>query len=298
MAELVIDRVGKRYERERWALRDVSLQLERGVFGLVGPNGAGKTTLLRMLATLLEPSEGMIAWDGVDVVRHPATLRKTLGYVPQDVGVYPQLTAREFLTYVGELKGLTRDALRRRVGEVLEITHLTEDADRRLKTYSGGMIQRVGIAQALLNDPQLLVLDEPTAGLDAAERMRFRALLASLPGDRLVVLSTHIIADVEAIATDLAIIDHGRLKWSGTPGGLLADAEGGAWSLTLNVDEFDRVRATHRVSAAVRRGDTIDARLVGPERPHPDAHVVAPTLEEAYLYFVPEERPATTANKE
>lgn len=298
MAELVIDRVGKRYERERWALRDVSLRLEHGVLGLVGPNGAGKTTLLRMLATLLDPTEGDIAWDGIDIVRRPMTLRKTLGYVPQAVGVYPQLTAREFLSYIGELKGLARDTLRHRVGDVLDMVHLTGDADRRLKTFSGGMIQRVGIAQALLNDPQLLVLDEPTAGLDPAERMRFRAILASLPGVRLVILSTHIIADVEAIVTDLAIIDHGRLKWSGTPAGLLADAEGGAWSLTIRADEFDQVRATHRVSAAVRRGDIIDARLVGPERPHPMAQAVAPTLEEAYLLFVPDEDLSASASKE
>jgi ABC-2 type transport system ATP-binding protein len=298
MMELVMDRVGKRYERERWALRDVSLRLERGVLGLVGPNGAGKTTLLRMLATLLNPTEGSIAWDGVDIVRRPLTLRKTLGYVPQDVGVYPQLTAREFLNYIGELKGLAGAALRRRVSDVLDIVHLTADADRRLKTFSGGMVQRVGIAQALLNDPQLLVLDEPTAGLDPAERMRFRETLASLPGDRLMILSTHIIADVEAIVTDLAIISRGRLKWSGTPTGLLADAEGGAWSLTVNADEFDQARATHRVSAAMRRGDIIDARLVGRERPHPLAQAVAPTLEEAYLLFAPDEDPPAAASKE
>ena len=298
MAELVINQVGKRYERQRWALRDVSLRLERGILGLVGPNGAGKTTLLRMLATLLDPTEGSIAWDGVDIVRRPMTLRQALGYVPQDVGVYPQLTAREFLSYIGELKGIAGDALRRRVGDVLDMVHLAADADRRLKTFSGGMVQRVGIAQALLNDPRLLVLDEPTAGLDPAERMRFRGILASLPGDHLVILSTHIIADVEAIVTDLAIISRGHLKWRGTPTGLLADAEGGAWSLSVRADEFDHLRATHRVSAAVRRGDTIDARLVGTERPHPMAQAVAPTLEEAYLLFAPDEDPAITANKD
>jgi ABC-2 type transport system ATP-binding protein len=298
MAELVIDQVGKRFEPERWALRDVSLRLERGVLGLVGPNGAGKTTLLRMLATLLVPTEGSIAWDGVDVVRRPMTLRKTLGYVPQDVGVYPQLTAREFLSYIGELKGLARDTLTQRVGDVLDMVHLSADADRRLKTFSGGMIQRVGIAQALLYDPQLLVLDEPTAGLDPAERMRFREILASLPGDRLVILSTHIITDVEAIVTDLAIISRGRLKWRGTPAGLIADAEGGAWSLTVKADEFDHLRATYRVSAAVRSNDVIDARLVGIERPHPMAQAVAPTLEEAYLLFAPDEDPAAATSKE
>jgi ABC-type multidrug transport system ATPase subunit len=285
MPELIVDEVGKRFERERWAVRGVSLRLDRGVLGLVGPNGAGKTTLLRILATLLEPTEGRVFWGGVDIVRTPLSLREVLGYVPQDFGVYPQLTAREFLRYVGELKGLAGRRLRERVDEVLGIVHLAEDADRRLGAYSGGMIRRIGIAQALLGDPRLLVLDEPTAGLDPAERLRFRETLAALPGERLVILSTHIVTDVEAMATDLVMLERGRLIWSGTPQGLLADADGGAWSLTVKSGEFERLRATFRVSAAVRQDDVVEARLVGRDRPHPAAMLVSPTMEEAYLLF-------------
>jgi ABC-2 type transport system ATP-binding protein len=288
MAELLIDGVGKRYERERWALRDLTLRPGAGVLGLVGPNGAGKTTLLRILATLLAPTEGVVTWDGEDIARRPAALRRTLGYLPQDFGAYPQLTAREFLRYIGELKGLAGAPLARRVEAALEMVRLREDADRRLRGFSGGMVRRVGIAQALLTEPRLLVLDEPTVGLDPAERVRFRETLATLGGERLVLLSTHIIADVEAVATELALLQRGRLVWTGTPAGLLADAAGSTWALTLPAAEFAARRAGWQLSAAVRRGDAVEARLVAPARPHPLAAPVAPTLEEAYLRFAAE----------
>jgi ABC-2 type transport system ATP-binding protein len=216
-----------------------------------------------------------------------------LGYVPQDFGVYPQLSAREFLRYIGELKGLAGHALGERVDDVLGVVHLAEDADRRLGAFSGGMVRRIGIAQALLGDPRLLVLDEPTVGLDPAERLRFRETLAALPGERLVVLSTHIVTDVEAMATDLAILEHGELIWLGTPQGLVADAEGGVWSLVVDAEEFERLRATFRVSAAIRRGELVEARLVGRERPHPAATPASPTIEEAYLLFTSEVLPVS-----
>jgi len=261
----------------------VSLRLETGVLGLVGPNGAGKTTLLRTLATLLAPTEGAITWDGQDIIRQPLPLRRVLGYLPQDFGVYPQLTARELLRYIGELKGLTGPLLRRRVEAVLDTVHLRDDGDRRLRTYSGGMIRRVGIAQALLNEPRLLVLDEPTVGLDPSERMSFRGLLASIGVERLVVLSTHIMSDVEATATDLALLQRGRLTWTGTPAELLADAEGQVWSLTVSTEDFERLRTAHVVSAAIRHSNGMQARVLAPNRPHPRAEAVIPTLEDAYM---------------
>ena len=286
MAVLLIDGVGKQYERDRWALRDVSLRIERGVLGLVGPNGAGKTTLLCILATVLAPTAGVVTWDGQNITRHPHAVRRMLGYMPQDFGVYPQLTAREFLAYVGELKGLEGALLHRRVEAVLETVHLSGDADRRLRNFSGGMIRRVGIAQALLNEPRLLVLDEPTAGLDPAERAHLRTALSSLGGERLVILSTHIMADVEVAATDLALLQHGRLVWSGTPDGLRADAEGQVWSLTVPVPELARLQAAHTICAARPRPDGVQVRLLAPAQPHPLAVPVPPTLEDAYLLFV------------
>jgi ABC-type multidrug transport system ATPase subunit len=296
MAFLMIDTVSKRYERDRWALREVSLRQETGVLGLVGPNGAGKTTLLRMLATLLTPTRGLITWDGQDIVRNPLVLRRMLGYVPQEFGIYPQLTAREFLRYIGELKGLSGTLLHRRVAAVLETVRLQEDADRRLRRFSGGMIRRVGIAQALLNEPRLLVLDEPTVGLDPAERVRFRETLASIQGERLVIFSTHIISDVEATATDLALLQRGRLVWTGSTSALLADTEGSTWSLTVSTAEFEKLRTTYRVSTAIRRGEQVEVRLLAQTQPHPRAIPVPPTLEEAYLLFMEEEGRSAVTN--
>jgi ABC-2 type transport system ATP-binding protein len=285
MPTLVIDTASFRYERNRWALRELSLRLEAGVLGLVGPNGAGKTTLLKMLATLLRPTEGSITWNGQDILRHPEMVRRVLGYVPQDFGIYPQISARVLLRYLGELKGLHRVQLRRRVEAVLEMVDLSADADRRLKTFSGGMVRRLGIAQALLNEPRLLVLDEPTAGLDPAERVRFRELLPSLSGERTVIFSTHIIGDIEATATHLALLNHGRLSWTGTPEALLTDAAEALWTLTVPQAEFERVRARYRVSSAIPRGGSVETRILAAHQPHPQAIPVHPTLEEAYLLF-------------
>ena len=285
MPTLFIDTVSKRYERNRWALREFSLRMEAGVLGLVGPNGAGKTTLLKMLATLSLPTEGHITWNGQDMLRHPEIVRRVLGYVPQDFGVYPQINARAFLHYIGELKGLRGAHLRRRVEAVLEMVGLSPDADRRLKTFSGGMVRRLGIAQALLNEPRLLVLDEPTVGLDPAERVRFREMLPSLSGERIVIFSTHIISDIEVTATHLALLKRGRLNWTGTPEALLADAAGACWTLTIPQAEFENWRARYRVSSAIPRAGSVEMRILAAHQPHPQAVLANPTLEEAYLLF-------------
>jgi ABC-2 type transport system ATP-binding protein len=295
MPTLVIDTVSKRYERNRWALREFSLRMEAGVLGLVGPNGAGKTTLLKMLATLLRPTEGHLTWNGQDMFQRPEMVRRVLGYVPQDFGVYPQITARQFLHYLGELKGLRGAHLRRRVEMVLEMVGLSPDIDRRLKTFSGGMVRRLGIAQALLNEPRLLVLDEPTVGLDPAERVRFRELLPSLSGERIVILSTHIISDIEVTATHLALLNRGRLNWTGTPEALLADAAGSLWTLTIPQAEFESWRARHRVSSAIPRGGRVEMRILSTHQPHPQAIPAHPTLEEAYLLFQEATGPAEGA---
>jgi ABC-2 type transport system ATP-binding protein len=285
MPTLFIDSVSKRYERNRLALCQFSLRMESGVLGLVGPNGAGKTTLLKMLATLLLPTEGHITWNGQDMVRHPEIVRRVLGYVPQDFGVYPRISARVFLRYIGELKGLRGAHLRRRVDTVLEMVGLSADADRRLKTFSGGMVRRLGIAQALLNEPRLLVLDEPTVGLDPAERVRFREMLPALSGERTVIFSTHIISDIEATATHLALLNHGHLSWAGTPEALLADAAEALWTLTIPQAEFESVRARSRVSSAIPRGGSVETRILAAHQPHSQAIPANPTLEEAYLLF-------------
>src|SRR5205809_2922981 len=187
------------------------LTLGPGVLGLLGPNGAGKSTLMRILATVTRPTEGRVTWNGTDIAREPDALRSVLGYLPQDFGVYPNLSALEFLEYLAAAKGLNARAAKARIAELIELVNLTDAARRPLGGYSGGMRQRVGIAQALLNDPRLLIVDEPTAGLDPEERLRFRNLLSALSGERIVILSTHLVSDVERCATNIAPIARGPL---------------------------------------------------------------------------------------
>ncbi len=283
--ELVIDRLSKRYG-QHWALHELSLRCEPGMLGLVGPNGAGKTTLMRMVATLLEPSEGAIRWNGQDVVADGEALRMVLGYLPQDFGIYPEFTGRQFLRYLAAMKGLPSSLIKPRVDQVLEIVHLEQEADRKLPSYSGGMKQRIGIAQALLNDPELLIVDEPTAGLDPAERVRFRTLLSSLTSNRIVLLSTHIISDVEAVAGRLVVLQAGRVLADTTPSALLNRAVGSVWSVTTDQATASRLQESNQVSSMVNQLNGISLRIVSPTRPHEAAVAVDPSLEEAYLLAV------------
>jgi ABC-2 type transport system ATP-binding protein len=280
---LEIDRVSKRWRGGKLAVSDFTLRVPAGVLGLLGPNGAGKTSLMQMVATLTRPTSGRILFRGRDVGREPEAIRERLGYLPQDFGVYDNLTAYEFLDYVARLKGVARGG---RVEALLESVNLHAAAHRALGTFSGGMRQRVGIAQALLADPELLVVDEPTAGLDPEERVRFRALLSELGLGRLVILSTHVVSDVESIATHVAVMREGRLVAFGTAEELLREAAGSAWEATLAADELAARRATLVLSSAVRRGDGVRVRLVGPEAPVPGARPVEPTLEDAYLFLI------------
>jgi ABC-type multidrug transport system ATPase subunit len=292
---LVIEAVSKRYGRSVWGLREFSLTIGPGVLGLLGPNGAGKSTLMRILATVTQPTAGRVSWDGADLAREPDRLRQVLGYLPQDFGVYPNLTALEFLEYLAAAKGLDGATARRRIAELLELVNLTDAGRRPLGGYSGGMKQRVGIAQALLNDPQLLIVDEPTAGLDPEERVRFRNLLAELSGERVVILSTHIVSDVEATATEIALISHGRLVAHASPESMLREAEGKAWEWTVASAELPALKARNLVSGTMRRGDGVHVRIVAPESPGADATPAVPTLEDAYLHLLAQHRATTPA---
>jgi len=238
---------------------------------------------MRMIATLLEPTEGSIRWNGQDIRTHGGTLRQVLGYLPQDFGIYPEFTGRQFLRYLASMKGLPRALLNRRVDEVLSIVNLEQEADRKLPTYSGGMKQRIGIAQALLNDPELLIVDEPTAGLDPAERVRFRTLLASLTRNRIIMLSTHIIGDVEAVANCLVILREGRVLADTTPEALLARTAGSVWSVTVDQATALQLQASYQVSTMINQMNGLTLRIVSTTRPHETAVVVDPSLEEAYL---------------
>jgi ABC-2 type transport system ATP-binding protein len=284
--KLAIDGVSKLYKGKVWGLKGFSLSLEPGILGLVGPNGAGKSTLMRILATITKPTEGQVTWNGTDLVREPNQVRAVLGYLPQNFGVYPNLNAVEFLEYMAAIKGLDSRTARQRIEELLQVVNLGEVRKRSLGGYSGGMKQRVGIAQALLNDPQLLIVDEPTAGLDPEERVRFRNLLSDLSGERIVILSTHIVSDVEAAATQIALIRQGRLLRYEAPEALLRAVEGKVWEWTVPSTELAALRQRHLVSSTIRNSDGVQVRVVGDDMLAASAQAVAPRLEDAYLYFM------------
>jgi len=282
--QLAIEAVGKRYRGDAWALREVSLALGHGVTGLLGPNGAGKSTLMNILATITRPSAGRVLLDGVDIARDPDAMRRVLGYLPQDFGVYPNLSAREFLDYLAAVKGVPRAAARTRIEELLDLLNLGSAANRPLGGYSGGMRQRVGIAQALLNDPAVLIVDEPTVGLDPEERMRFRHLVADISGSRIVILSTHIVSDLEATASRIALLEHGRLLRVDTPEALMGEVEGKVWDWVVEVGQLARVRQRFRVSSTLRRGDGIQVRVISETAPGAGAVPRPASLEDAYLH--------------
>ena len=286
---LEIENVSKRYAQASWALRNFSLKVGPGVLGLLGPNGAGKTTLMSILATITRATEGRVSWNGSDLASNPDALRSTLGYLPQDFGVYPNLDAIEFLEYLAAVKGLDATSSKRRIDELLNLVNLTDVRRRALGGYSGGMKQRIGIAQALLNDPQLLIVDEPTAGLDPEERVRFRNLLDELSGERIVILSTHIVSDVEATATDIALISEGSLVAHASPEALLQKVEGRVWEWILPSAELNSARQRFLISNTSRRGDGVHARVIADSAP-PNAQPLTPTLEDAYLHCLSQHR--------
>lgn len=284
--KLTVAHLGKQYRRDFWGLKDFSLEVKPGILGLLGPNGAGKSTFMRMLATITKPTEGRILWNDTDIAKSPDTMRAVLGYLPQDFGVYPNLNAIEFLEYMAAIKGLDGKSARRRIDELLQVVNLVEAAKRPLGGYSGGMRQRVGIAQALLNDPQLLIVDEPTVGLDPEERVRFRNLLSDLSGERIVILSTHIVSDVEATASHIALVNQGRLLRESAPEELLQQLEGKVWEWTAKSDDLHALKQKHIISGTIRRSDGVQVRVVYDGKPETDAQNVSPNLEDAYLFFI------------
>jgi ABC-type multidrug transport system ATPase subunit len=283
---LSISHLSKQYRRDLWGLRDFDLELGPGVTGLLGPNGAGKSTLMRMLATITRPTQGTVLWNGVDILKSPDILRAVLGYLPQDFGIYPNLTGLEFLEYMAAIKGLEARSARRRIQELLVLVNLVEAASRPLGGYSGGMKQRVGIAQALLNDPQLLIVDEPTVGLDPEERVRFRNLLSDLSGERIILLSTHIVSDVEATATEIVILNQGRKLQQAAPESLLELLAGRVWQWIIPSTELPALKQKYIISGTVRRADGIQVRVVSDSAPSPEAQPIPPTLEDVYLQLV------------
>lgn len=270
------------------ALKGIDLEIGPGMFGLLGPNGAGKTTLMRILAGLVNPSGGKVLVGGHDVADEAGkvAVKAMLGYLPQDLGLYPDLSARQFVDYMAILKGLANaTARRRRVAEVLELVGLAEVAERKLKGFSGGMKRRVGIAQALVNDPQVMIVDEPTAGLDPEERIRFRNLLVDLASERIVLLSTHIVEDISQTCRDMAILDRGELRFRGNPSRLITEAQGKVWQITT--PDGAKPDSGLVVVSTLHLAEGVQYRVVGADvSQYPGAQPAQPSLEDGYVWLM------------
>ena len=267
------------------AVNHVDLELTPGIIGLLGPNGAGKTTMIRLLCDLIQPDSGAVLLDGENIRFMGEDYRDILGYLPQKVGYYPWFTAEKYLMYIAALKGLSTEEAAAKTKDLLEQVGLYSERKKRLGAFSGGMLQRVGIAQALLNDPKILILDEPTAGLDPQERIRFRTMIAGLARDRLVILSTHIVSDVEHIATQVVMLRSGKVVAHDTIGHIRNTLTGKVCTLTVSAEEADQYRQTHLVANMQPVGEEIMLRLVCPNG-FPDGAVpVEPDLEDAYLAY-------------
>ncbi len=282
---LVLRNLVKVYPGPVTALQGIDLDVPEGMFGLLGPNGAGKSTLMRILAGLLEPTSGEVSLDGDDIVKHPEKVRARLGYLPQDFGFYPHLTGRAMLEHLLKLKGVQAPGgIKRLTGELLERVNLASDADRRVKGYSGGMRQRLGIAQAIAGDPRLIIVDEPTAGLDPEERLRFYHLLAELAEGRIVMLSTHIVEDVSVLCRRFALIRGGRLVALTTPTEARASLEGTVIEGSVEKAELEKLHAEHDVIQSMLVEGKLRVRIHATNGTSlPGFTPVKPTLEDAYL---------------
>lgn len=286
--KICIENLSKIYRRGAVpALSDLNLEIRHGTFGLLGPNGAGKTTLIKILSTQMEPTSGTVRFDDWDLARDRAQVRRRLGYLPQHFGAYPQLTAVEFLDYMGRLGGLhDRRQRRQRIEQVLEEVALTAAAGRRSGTFSGGMRRRLGIAQAILADPDFIIVDEPTVGLDPEERIRFRGILGRLSADRAILISTHIVGDISSTCEDIAVLRRGQLLFHGAPEDLVRRAEGYTWRLHTDDAGFEAVPKHFHVVNITAEDDRLELRLVGEGEPPAGSEAVAPNLEDAYVYFM------------
>ena len=281
---LEIKGLTKQYNSQKTGLSDYSITIDKGILGLLGPNGAGKSTLMKIIATISKPTKGSVFLDGKDIVSNPDFIRKILGYLPQDFGVYPNLNAYEFLTYIAAMKGVGGKGLRQRIDMLLEGVNLTADAKMPIGTYSGGMKQRIGIAQALLNDPKVLIFDEPTVGLDPEERVRFRQLIAELANDCIIILSSHIVSDIETIADEVAIMQSGKLIIKGDQQDIIMQANGQIYEVLLDNSEVADFKMRYKVIDTGRQNDHMRVRYINKDNNTVFGSTpINATLEDAYL---------------
>jgi ABC-2 type transport system ATP-binding protein len=282
--ELSIQNISKKYNKDKFGLQDYSLTIENGILGLLGPNGAGKSTLMKIVATISQPTSGTITLDGYNIIKEPDHIRKMLGYLPQDFGVYANLNAYEFLEYIAAMKGVGGPGLRNRIEALLEGVNLVDSAKLPIGTYSGGMKQRIGIAQALLNEPKVLIFDEPTVGLDPEERMRFRNLISDLAQNCIIILSSHIVSDIETIADNVAIMKSGKLLTKGTQAEVVRQVEGKVFEASVNGSLLSDFKTKHLVVNTIRQKENVWVRYIS-DKPVNGSEATTASLEDAYLFL-------------
>ncbi len=282
--KLEIKNLSKSFAKVK-VIDDISYTMENGVYGLLGVNGVGKTTLIRMLTSLIEPTSGSISYDGEDIKKLNSEYRKILGYLPQEFGFYPELSIYDYMMYISSIKGLMPKIAKKRTLELLDKVAILKDKNKKMGTLSGGQKRRVGIAQALLNNPKILILDEPTAGLDPSERIRFRNLISELSKDRLVILSTHIVSDIEFIAKEILIMKNGKFEFTGTADKIISTMDTQVWSLTLPKDVSEEFLKQFIIVNKKMVSDGIELRLISDTRPSENAIRQTATLEDAFLSY-------------
>lgn len=281
--KLEIQNVSKRYNKNKYGLQDFSLTIEKGILGLLGPNGAGKSTLMKMIATVSKPTDGLLLLNKNNIVKDPNYIRKQLGFLPQDFGVYPNLNAFEFLEYIGAMKGVGGSTLKQRIGLLLEGLNLMDTAKKPIGTYSGGMKQRIGIAQALLNQPKIVIFDEPTVGLDPEERVRFRNLISDLANDSIVILSSHIVSDIDTIADDVVIMKNGKLISKGKPEDIIKVVDQKVFEVLIEKEHLQQFKNSNLLVSTKRKEGKLLVRYIA-EQPIENSILQEASLEDAYLY--------------
>lgn len=279
---LTLERLSKQF-KNRIAVENVNAELTEGIYGFLGANGAGKTTLMQMICGIVAPTSGEVKINGKNNIEMGEEFRNLLGYLPQEFGYTPGFTAEDFMLYIASVKGLDPRYARRRTRELMKLVSLEGDMKRKIRTFSGGMKRRLGIAQALLNDPKILIMDEPTAGLDPKERAYFRNVIAEMAQDKIIIISTHIVSDIEYISDQVIIMKKGRFILQGTTEELTAEAEGMVWSCRVPAREWMSFENSHTVANSRNLGDMVEARVISPNRPCADAEQTEPTLEDLYL---------------
>lgn len=287
---LEIKNISKRYEKAS-VLNDISIALEPGVYGLLGANGSGKTTLMRIICGVIKADEGSIIYNGENTKEKADSFRSILGFLPQDFRYYPDFTGLKFLLYIASLKGLDKNMAKEKCEELLQLVGLEDVKSKKIKKYSGGMKQRLGIAQAMINNPKILILDEPTVGLDPKERVRFRNLISSFSKEKIVILSTHIVSDVEYIADEILILNKGKIENRGNSESLVKEIEGHVWECHMKSSSVDDLLANYVISNQKHGAEGTILRIISKEQPAQNAKKVQSTLEDLYLYYLREDVP-------